>query len=339
MARKPDFVRKKKEGWNSPFSSLDWERESAGPSGNLLPEVLDLGNTADNLGSEILELVGLRGKLALDILADLDGVVNIANDALEILRTKATAGHGWGSNTDTAWRQGRPVSGDGVLVASDVDVLENSLDASTVKLLVSQVDEHHVAVGSVRNKLVSETLEFLLAGLGVLDDLLLVFLELRGSCLLEGDGESGNGVVVGTALVAGEDGEVDGAFQVVLDFLSGLGVDTPHALSGEDHGTSGATERLVSGGGDNVSILEGRWNDTSSDQARNMGHVDNQISTDRIGNLAHSLVVNETAVSRSSGNEDLGAVKLSIGGKGVVVDDASLEVDLVGEGLEIGGDS
>ena len=70
-----------------------------------------------------------------------------------------------------------------------------------------------------------------------------------------------------------------------------------------------------------------------------MGHVDNEVSADLISDLAHTGVVNQTAVSRSTRNKTLGAVELSVVLKHVVVNNSSLEVDTVGEGLEVGGDS
>jgi hypothetical protein len=46
-------------------------------------------------------------------------------------------------------------------------------------------------------------------------DLLLVTLELVGACLCQSDGKSGDSVVVGTALMAREDGGVYLFFEVV----------------------------------------------------------------------------------------------------------------------------
>lgn len=94
-------------------------------------------------------------------------------------------------------------------------------------------------VGAVGDELVAELLEGDFEGLCVLDDLLLVGLEVVGLGLFEGYGESGDGVVVWATLVTWEDGEVDGAFEVVEDLLAGLCVSLPHALSEEDHGTAG----------------------------------------------------------------------------------------------------
>lgn len=196
-----------------------------------------------------------------------------------------------------------------------------------------------MGVGTVRDELVALLLEDSLEGLGVGNNLLLVSLELGGGGLLEGNGKSGDGVVVGAALVPGEDGEVDLVLEVVEGFLAGLGINGADALAEEDHGTTGTTEGLVSGGGDDIGILERSGDDAGGNETRDVGNVDNEVGTNRVGNLAHALVIDEAAVGRSTGDEDLGAEELSVLLELVVVNDASVKVDTVGHGLEVGGDS
>ena len=147
-------------------------------------------------------------------------------------------------------------------------------------------------------------------------------------------------MVVGTALVAGEDGEVDGTLKIVesLDLLALLHLGLADTLAEEDHGTAGTTERLVGGGGDHVGVLEGRLVDAGGDQTGDVSHVDHEVAANKVGDLAHAGVVDLAAVGRGTGNEDLGAVHEGVLLELVVVDDASLEVDAVGEGLEVGGD-
>lgn len=93
-------------------------------------------------------------------------------------------------------------------------------------------------------------------GFGVGEDGFLVVDKLRGLGLFEGDGESGDGVVVGPTLVTGEDGGVDGVFEVV-EFGLAFFVGAAYAFAEEDHGATGAAERFVSGGGDDVGVSEG----------------------------------------------------------------------------------
>lgn len=322
------------------MTSLDGEGEGAGPLSDLLAEAEDLRDgLGGNLSLEVLELVGLLGKLALDLLAEVDGLVDVAGNALEVLLTHTTGGHGGGTDTDTAGGQSRLVTGDGVLVASNVDLLEDSLDTSTVQALVAEVDKDHVAVSAVRDELVTESLELLLEGLGVLDDLLLVLLELGGINLLKGNSQSSDGVVVGTTLVTREDREVDGALKVIHDVLAGLGVSAADTLAEEDHGTTGTTEGLVGGGGDNIGVLEGGGDDTGGNQTRDVSHVDNEVGADLVSDLAHASVVDQAAVGGGTSDQALGAVELSVGLELIVVNDTGLKVDTVGEGLEVGRDS
>lgn len=319
--------------------ALNRERVGAAPGRNLLLEVVDAGNLATgNLGLEVLELVGLLGQSTLDLLADLDALVNVGGDALKVLLAEATRGHGRGTNADTAGGEGALVAGDRVLVAGNVDLLKDGLNTGTVEAVLAEVKEDHVAVSAVGDKLVAESLELGLEGLGVGNDLGLVVLELGGLGLLQGNSQSSDGVVVRTTLVTREDGEVDGALKVVQGLLAGLGVDGADTLAEEDHGTTGTTEGLVGGGGDNVGVLEGGGDHASGNETRDVSHVNHEVGADGVGNLAHALVVNEAAVGRGTGNKDLGAVELGVLLELVVVDDAGLEVDTVGEGLEVGRD-
>lgn len=320
--------------------ALNGEREGTTPGSNLLPVVVDfLDFTAGNASLEVLELVGLLGESSLLLLADLDSLVNVLADALELLLTEATRSHGRGTDTDTARGEGGLVTGDGVLVAGNVDLLKHSLNTGTVKVVLAEVNEDHVAVSTVRDELVAEGLEGVLKGLGVGDDLLLVSLEVRAGGLLQGNSQGSDGVVVRATLVAGEDGEVDGVLEVVEGLLATLGVDGADTLAEEDHGTTGTTEGLVGSGGDDIGVLERSRDNLGGDKTRDMSHIDNKVSTDRIGNLAHTLVVDKTAVGGSTGNEDLRAVEDGVLLEGVIIDDAGVEVDTVRHGLEVGRDS
>lgn len=182
-------------------------------------------------------------------------------------------------------------------------------------------------------------LELILKSLGVLDDEFLILLELGSGSLLEGDGQGSDGVVVRTTLVAGEDGEVNWALEVVESLLASLRVSGTDALAEEDHGTTGTAERLVRCGGDDVSVLERRRDDTSGDETRDVSHVDNEVSANAVGDLAHASIVDQAAVSGGTSDENLRAVELSILLEHVIVDDAGLEVHAVGESLKVGRNS
>lgn len=192
-------------------------------------------------------------------------------------------------------------------------------------------------VGTVSDKLVAEALEFGFERFGVLDDLLLVLLEFISHCLLQCNSKCRDGVVVRTTLMAREDGEVDGSFKVVQDRFAGLRIGRAKTLAEEDHGTSGTAQGLVCCGGDNIGIFERSGDDFCGDQARDVGHVDNQVCADQVSDLAHALIVDEATVCRCTGDKTLGTVHERILFKTIIVDDACVDVDSVGEGLEVGG--
>jgi hypothetical protein len=320
--------------------ALNGKREVVAPRGNLLLEVVNLLDLAAGDASlEVLELVGLLGEGSLLLLTDLDGLIDVLADTLELLLSETTRSHGGGTNTDTARGESRLVTGDGVLVASNVDLLKDGLNTGTIQAVLAKVDEDHVAVSAVRHELVAESLESVLQGLGVGNNLLLVGLEVRAGSLLQGNSQSSDGVVMRTTLVAGEDGEVDGVLEVVEGLLAGLGIDGADALAEEDHGTTGTTERLVGGGCNNVGVLEGSGDDLGSNETGDVSHIDNKVGTDGVGDLAHALVVNETAVSRGTSNKDLRAEENGVLLECIIVNDAGVEVDTVRHGLKVSRDS
>lgn len=288
---------------------------------------------------EVLELVGLGGQGLLQVERVLDHAIDVLSNALEVVLSKTTRAHGRGTNTDTTGDKGRLVSRNRVLVESDVDDLTNVLDTGTVNTLVGlEAHQNHVRVGTTGNEGVAELLELVLESLGVLHNLLLVLTELRSVCLLESNGDTSDSLVVGTTLVAREYREVDGVLKVVHDFLAVL-ANGADASAEEDHGTTGATERLVSSGGHDVGVLERRGNDASSDQTSNVGHVDHQVCTDLVCNFAETLEVHQTAVSRGTSDNYSGTEELSSLLELVVVDQASGRVNTIRHGLEVCRDS
>lgn len=312
-------------------------RELAGKGLNLLAESLNLGDVlaVGNIVLEVLDLLGAN--LAVGLLGNGDSAIDEASNLLKVLLVQSTGGHGGGSNTDTSGNHGRFVTGNSILVRGNVDQLEDTLDASTVNALGAEVDQDQVSVGTARGHLVTELGEGRGKGLAVLQHLLLILLEGGILGLLEGNGQGGDGVVVGASLVTGEDRGVDGVLQVVHDLVALL-VGLADTLAVEDQGTAGATEGLVGGGGDNVRVREGRLQDIGGDQTRDVGHIGHQVGTAVIGNLAHANIVDLAGVGRGTGNDDLGAVELGVLLEGVVVNDTRRLVNLVGESLEVRGD-
>lgn len=92
----------------------------------------------------------------------------------------------------------------------------------------------------------------------------------------------------------------------------------------------------MSGGCNDIGVVEGGGDDTRRDKSGDVGNVDNEVGTDRVGDLAHAGVVDQTAVGRGTSDEDLGTVQLGVLLERVVVNDTGLNVDSVGHGLEVG---
>ena len=159
----------------------------------------------------------------------------------------------------------------------------------------------------------------------------LVLLERGALSLLEGDGEGGDGVVVGATLECGENGLVDGSLEV--KGLTAIGLGAPV----EDHARAGATERLVGGGGDNVGVLEGAGGLLGGDEAGDVGHVDHEVGANLVGDLPEALVLPLAGVGRATGDDEPGLEKEGLLLEGIVVDVPGLLVQAVGEGLEVDG--
>jgi len=170
-----------------------------------------------------------------------------------------------------------------------------------------------VTIGSTGYEVITHALELLFEDLSVGNDLLLVVNVFWGEGLLEGDSEGGDGVIVRSTLVTGENTmqpckqgdspkqgrlnlpEVDWPLKIIHDLLALL--DLSNTLAEKDHGTSGPTEGLVSSGGNDIGMLEWTRNNFGGDQSGDMSHINNQVGTDRVSDLPHAAVVNVAAVS------------------------------------------
>mmetsp|Transcript_9452 Transcript_9452/g.16238 ORF Transcript_9452/g.16238 Transcript_9452/m.16238 type:complete len:262 (+) Transcript_9452:77-862(+) len=199
--------------------------------------------------------------------------------------------------------------------------------------LGAQVNQAEMVVGAAGHELVAALGQLVRHRRRVLQHLLLVLLELGGGCLLEGDGQSGDGVVVGPALESGEDREVDLVLNVVHDLVALL-VYVAHALPEEDHGTARPAQRLVSGGGDDIGMLEGRRHEARGDQSGDVRHVSQQPRVVLISDLAHASVVNGARVGGGASDQKLRTVQFRVLLHLVVVDEAGLLVQAVRERLE-----
>lgn len=88
-------------------------------------------------------------------------------------------------------------------------------------------------------------------------------------------------------------------------------------------------------GSDNVRILKWAWDDTCCDETRDVSHINHKICTDQVGNLAHALVINQSAVCGGTGNQHFRSIQDGILLKLIIINDTGLKVNAVGEGLEV----
>lgn len=133
---------------------------------------------------------------------------------------------------------------------------------------------------------------------------------------------------MGSTLASGEDGGVDSSLNVGL-----------LVLPEEDETSSGTSQGLVGGGGDDITVLEWRALFTSGNKTGNVSHVGKKVSSLSIGNLPQSRVIPISGVGGSTTNEQSGLVEVGVGLELGVVDDTGGGVDSVWERLEVDGRS
>ena len=284
-----------------------------------LPEGSDVGVVPEE-GDEVLEL---RAGLLLELEGDLQGLVQKDRDLLEVLLEELAGGEGGGADADSARRDGGPVPRDAVLVEGDGDCVAALLELGSGDALGLEVPEDEVVVGAPRGDGAAQVGELGGQGLGVLPDLLGVDLELRGHDLLELGGDSCDLVLVRAALEGGEDGLVN------------LGLETPRVLAEEDHSGAGTAEGLVRGGGDDVAVLEGAGLLAGGDEAGDVRHVHEEEGAVGVGDLAELGVVPVAGVGRPAADEHGRLEETRVLGQPLVVDEAGVGPNAVGEALEV----
>jgi hypothetical protein len=143
-------------------------------------------------GDKVLQQLGPG--LLLSLKRDLNGSVQKVGDNVHVLLGHRSAGQGGQTDSDTTGDLGRSVTRDGVLVDGDVALVADLLDLGSGQAEGSEVPEDQVVVGTVSLELVVMAREDLGDGSGVGDDLLGVRLESGVSGLLQGDGDTGDGL-------------------------------------------------------------------------------------------------------------------------------------------------
>lgn len=305
------------------------EGERGGKGLDLLAES---GNLNIALKSSNKVLHQLAASLGLDSESNLHNAVQEVANLDKVGLLEGARGQGRGSETNTTGSDGRDITADRVLVEGDLGNVADALDLGAGELEGAKIPEDQVVVRTVGLDLVAVADQVGGKGLRVGNDLLGIELELGAGGLLEGNGDGGNGVVVGTSLDGGEDSLVDTALEVLT--LLDLGI---LVLAEEDQSGTGTTEGLVGGGGDNVAVLEGRFSLLASNKTGNVGHVAHEVGAVLVSNLAEAGIVPLTGVSRGTADEDLGAEELGILLESVEIDETGGDVDLVGHGLEVDG--
>lgn len=260
------------------FLVFNGEGEGGGLFSDFFFEFVDVGNfVRGNFGFEVFEFVGFFGESSLDFFVEFDVFVDIFGDVFEVGFVEVMRGYSGSINMEIIRGKSVFVVGDGVFVVSDVDLFEESFDMGIVKSEGVEVEEDYVGVGIVRDEFVVLFFEDFFEGFGVGNNFFLVSFEFGGGGLFEGNGKSGDGVVVGVVLVFGEDGEVDFVFEVVEGFFVGFGINGVDVFVEEDYGIMGIMEGFVSGGGDDIGIFERSGDDVGGNEIRDVGNVDNEV--------------------------------------------------------------
>mmetsp|Transcript_46919 Transcript_46919/g.101990 ORF Transcript_46919/g.101990 Transcript_46919/m.101990 type:complete len:433 (-) Transcript_46919:82-1380(-) len=230
--------------------------------------------------------------------------------------------------------QSTDIAGHSVLVQGNVGHLTDGLAHSTVNTLVAQIHQQQVVVRAPTDNVVPQGEQSVLHGLGILQNLLLVLCELWGRRLFKGDSQCGDGVIVRATLKARKDCRVDLLSKIVLDLVALL-VSPLYTLPVEDHGSTGAAQRLVGSGCHDVHVRKARWDHLACNQAGDMGHVAQQDSPDLVSNLPEFGVVNQARVSGRPADNQLGAIPHRKLLQLIVIDQTSIFIEPVGHRLEV----
>ena len=159
-------------------------------------------------------------------------------------------------------------------------------------------------------------------GAGVGHDLLLVGNELVALGFQKADRLGRNHVHQRAALAAGKHRGI----KLLLQFLVGAGQDNTAARS---------PQRLVGGGGHHIGVRHGVGVNACGYQAGHVGHVDQQVGTHLVGDLAKTPPVHYPAVRRETGDDHfrfmLQRQRLNLG----IVHLASGVIQAILDGIEV----
>ena len=187
-----------------------------------------------------------------------------------------------------------------------------------------------MVVGTVGDHLVTSFHESVGHSVGVELHLLDVLSVVVGQSFAESDSLSGDDVLQRTTLATWEHGRVEDLGHHLHDALrGGLAPRILEVLAQHDETAARSTEGLVGGGGHDVTVLHSVVQQTLGDEAGGVGDVSHQDGTDLVGDLAHACPIPVAAVSGSTADDQLRFFAESHFLHRVVVDAASLFVNLV----------
>ena len=240
-----------------------------------------------------------------------DAVCDAVRDDLHLFHAHAAGRSGRGAQTNAGGdERAALLTRNGVLVGGDVNRIQTRLQILAGALLVGQINEQQVIVGTAGNQLDTARLQLCSHSLGILDDLACVLLELRLQCLAEANRLGRDNMLERTALGARE--------------YSGVNALCQNCVVGQDQAAARTTKRLVGGGGNNVSIRHRVLVLTAGNQTGNVRHIDHQVSAVAMCDLGHFLEVDGTRIRGCTCNDQLRAMLLDSLLKLSVVDEAIL---------------
>ena len=241
-----------------------------------------------------------------------------APDLVEVLDLQAAGGQRARADAQAAGDHRRArIEGDGVAVDGDADLGQAVLGLLAVELGVAQVDEHEVHVGAAGEHVdrAGRAQQLIGERLGAGHRALLALAEELGLRDAEGDRLARDDVLERAALLAREDGRVDG-----------LGV----LLAAQDQAAARAAEGLVHRRGDDVGVGHRVGVLAGGHEAGEVRHVDHEVRADGIGDRAEALEVQEARVGTPAREQELGLALVGDALDLVHVDEARLARDLVG---------
>ena len=184
----------------------------------------------------------------------------------------------------------------------------------------AQVDQHHMRIGAASDDIQTALHQLIGQRLRVLDHLCLIGLEFRAQRLAKGHGLARDHMHQRATLNTGEDGGIEFLRQILV--------------IGQDHAAARAAQGFVGGRCGDMGMREGRGVEARRHQTREMRHIDQQIGTDAIGNLAHFREIDDAGDGGPTGDDHLGLVFGSKARDLVIVQQVVLTAHAILDGVE-----